>query len=239
MKNSSSIMIGFQSPALAEGLRCPILWDTYKCPHAVFFGATGSGKTYLTKLTVGRVANHLAMESTCICDFKGDDDFSFLEGKQGFFRYEECSAGLDYAIDLLKRRQQGQDTSRSFFLLVFDEWASYLNFLDKKAAEAAKKKLSYLLMLGRSFNIHVLISQQRVDASYFNAARDNFSLIAGMGRLSKEAVDMMFSEYKDVVKRNQPCGYGSLIHGNDFHEIIVPQVNDIKKLHAAIWEAVI
>ena len=46
-----------------------------------FFGATGSGKTYLTKLTVGRVANHLAMESTCICDFKGDDDFSFLEGK--------------------------------------------------------------------------------------------------------------------------------------------------------------
>ena len=113
-----------------------------------------------------------------------------------------------------------------------------INTLDKKSAETAKQKLAMLLMLGRSFNIHVIISQQRLDASYFSSARDNFSVVIGMGHLSKESVEMMFSDYKDIIVRSKSQGHGSMLLGNQFLEIAVPRVRDVKHLHSTIISAV-
>lgn len=165
-----------------------IPWDYHKQPHMVLFGPTGSGKTYLLKIVLGRIGIYVPGSELVICDYKSDRDFSFLEGRENFYRFDGCMEGLERALKLLQDRQNGIDADRHFFGLVFDEWASFISNLDKKQADRAKQSLATLLMLGRSFNVHVIVSQQRLDASYFSSARDNFSVVFGMGTLSKESV---------------------------------------------------
>lgn len=90
-------------------------------------------------------------------------------------------------------------------------------------------------MLGRSFNVHVLISQQRIDAVYFNATRDNINLVIALGNLSSEGKDMMFREFKDKMHpdRGQGTGY-MLTNGMDFTPIVVPVISDMENLHSYI-----
>lgn len=223
---------------LSSGIISYISWNYIRFPHMVIFGSTGSGKTYLLKIILGRISKHIPNAELIVCDYKSDEDFSFLSSMNNFYRFNKCMDGLERAVQLLQKRQSGIVSDRHFCCLVFDEWASFINTLDKKSAESAKQKLATLLMLGRSFNIHVIISQQRLDASYFNSARDNFSVIIGMGQLSKESVEMMFSDYKDIIVRNKSQGHGSMILGNQFFEIAVPRVRDVNKLHSTIISAV-
>lgn len=218
----------------ASGIVKYIEWDYQKYPHMVICGSTGSGKTYLLKLILARIGKYIPDSELLVCDYKSDEDFSFLNGSANFYRFAECMDGLERAITILRNRQQGLSHDRHFVCLVFDEWASFINNLDKKTADHAKQQLAVLLMLGRSFNIHVILSQQRLDASYFSAARDNFSLVFGMGTLSKESVEMMFSEYKDVIDPCKPQGQGSLIIGNQFKSVIVPTIRDSSKLESAV-----
>ena len=221
-----------------SGIRKYIQWNYNKFPHMVIFGSTGSGKTYLLKIILGRIGLHIPNAELIICDYKSDEDFTFLNDTNDFYRFDDCMNGLDYALQILQTRQKGISSDKHFVCLVFDEWASFINNLDKKTGDAAKQKLATLLMLGRSFNVHVIISQQRLDASYFNSARDNFSVVIGMGVLSKESIEMMFSEYKDVLIRSKEQGHGSMIIGNQLREIIVPTVKDVDKLHNAILSVV-
>lgn len=209
-------------------------WDFEKYPHAVIFGPTGSGKTYLVKLVLGRLAKNISGVELVICDYKSDKDFSFLNNANNFYRFDECEQGLNYVLQKLQKRQLGEDESRHAIFLMFDEWSSYINNLEKKVSEIEKKKLATLLMLGRSFNIHVIISQQRLDASYFNASRDNFSLVIGMGRLSKESIEMMFSDFKDEIQKDKDRGEGTMLIGNNLKNIIVPQIKDINMLNNII-----
>lgn len=94
-------------------------------------------------------------------------------------------------------------------------------------------------MLGRSFHVHVIVSQQRADAVYFNAARDNFNLIIGLSNLSEESKNMLFHEYKEQMlpDRKQGTGY-MLTNGTDLTAIVVPKINNMQKLHNTIKQGV-
>lgn len=196
-------------------------------------GPTGSGKTYAVKLLLGRISKYVPGVAVTICDFKADD-FQFLRGCNGYYEFLDCKRGLEDFYHFFLARQQGNNLDRSFCLLVFDEWASFLNNLEKKEAEEAKRQLSTLLMLGRSFNVHVLVSQQRADAQYFSTARDNFSGIIALGNLSKESALMLgFDRDKLEPVRDIGAGY-MLINGTDLQEIQVPVVRDAIRLERAI-----
>lgn len=124
-------------------------------------------------------------------------------------------------------------------VLFFDEWASYCNILDKKAVEEEKKKLSTLLMLGRSFRIHVIVSQQRADAQYFGTARDNFNLVIGLGNLSEESKNMLFHDFKEQMQSDRNLGTGYMLtNGTNLTPIIVPTINSMEKLHRTIRQGV-
>ena len=69
-----------------------VTWSLDQAPHAVIFGNTGSGKTYASKILLGRIAKHCPNSQFYVCDFKGDTDFSFLIGSEHFFRFLECEA---------------------------------------------------------------------------------------------------------------------------------------------------
>ena len=125
-----------------------LMWEPDKAPHAVIIGATGSGKTYFSKLFLGKISLYGTNAEIFVCDFKGDDDFSFLTGCHNYYRFMECAEGLTHFYTRFTDRQQGKDTSRSMLVMFFDEWASYLNFQDKKQAEEEKKNCLICLCLG-------------------------------------------------------------------------------------------
>jgi DNA segregation ATPase FtsK/SpoIIIE-like protein len=144
----------------------------------------------------------------------------------------KCKDGIDKFFAEFQERQEGRDESRSFKLLYFDEWTSFINCLDKKEAEAYKTKLATLLMLGRSFNVHVLVSVQRADAQNFNTARDNFNIIIALGNISKESRNMLFSGFdKEEMPSVEDIGAGyALINGAELIPLQIPKVNNFDKL---------
>lgn len=214
-------------------------WNIAKAPHAAIFGNTGSGKTYATKLLLGRISCHYPESQLFICDFKGDSDFAFLDGESNFYRFMDCENGFDNFYKCFKARQSGESIERNLILILFDEWSSYILNQEKKKAEDEKKKMATLLMLGRSFNVHVLISQQRIDATYFNSARDNLNVVIALGNLSKEGKEMAFLEFKELMKSDRRQGTGYMItNGTDFTPIVVPTITDVKRLNLCIKKAV-
>lgn len=241
MNFENTIPLFFDADPLNEGNQEYVRWDTRIAPHAICFGPTGSGKSYGSKLILGRLSTHLAAKAV-ICTYKGGagNDFDFLAGAPRFFEYDQCSDGLDMFYQSFQARQSGKNTSRSFRLLVFDEWAAYLsNLASKKEVDAATKKMATLLMLARSYNYHIWVIQQRCDSSYFATARDNFNLVIGLGSLSKESTAMFFSGYKEEICPVQQQGEGYLTVNGTLRHIQVPIVRDMDKLNAAIRQLVV
>lgn len=237
MQLTDNIPLFWQAELLDYGCRYPAFWNVGFSPHMLIIGNTGSGKTYAEELLLGRVSKYIPDAEVTVCDFKADD-FRFLRGCKRYYEFTDCQRGLDDFYTAFLARQQGNRIDRSFRLLVFDEWASFLNFLDKKAAEEAKKKLATLLMLGRSFNVHVLICQQRADAEYFAKARDNISVVLAMGNVSKESA-LMFGFPRDEMEPASGVGSGYMLtNGTDLTRIQVPLVRFPERLKAAIKSVV-
>lgn len=221
-----------------HGIQRYIQWNTESAPHMAISGITGTGKTYLVKLILARIGLHLEESMITLCDFKGDKDFSFLSESKRFYRFEDCVKGFQVFYDSFTERQRNHDTE-SFQMLVFDEWSSFLNYLDKKEADEMKKKLSTLLMLGRSYDYHVLLSQQRLDAESFGKSRDNFNVIITLGNPSKEVKEMLFSEYKDEIINDRTRGTGYMLtNGADFQKIVVPEISRMDKVNEYIKKTV-
>lgn len=231
------IDLALDSELLKDGIQHYHKWNYNKMAHMFVFGSTGSGKTYAVKLLLARISLHLNDASVILCDYKADD-FNFLKGVPNYYGFTDCATGLDRFYNEFQSRQSSEDTSRSFKLLVFDEWASFLNMLDKKEADSARTKLSTLLMLGRSFNVHVLISQQRADAEYFAKSRDNFGIVIALGNISKESAAMFnFDRDKLEPVSGIGCGY-MLSNGTNMKAIRVPMIRYHAKVERFIRKTV-
>lgn len=223
---------------MRQGLRIPIDWDTEAAPMGCCFGTTGSGKTYALKLMCGKLVKYGKAKLT-VCDGKGGGDFDFLKGCDRYAAIEVTTVFNNFYQSFLAR-QKGEDESRDIMCLLFDEWSAYLDSLDsKKEVEAQRKKLGQLLRLGRSFHVHVIVGQQRMDSTYFQGFRENLNLVIGLSNLSKESRDMFFSEYKEQMEPDRARGTGYMtVNGASFTPVAVPKVNDLEKLHRAILAGV-
>lgn len=231
----------FKESYLQYGIQQYVTWNPDKAPHICIFGMTGSGKTVASKLLLARTAKILPDMQLFVNDFKGDSDFSFAAQAPRFARFMECEQNFDAFYQRFLKRQSGEDSSRNMLLCFFDEWASYTLSIDKKKSEDEKKKLATLLMLGRSFNVHVMLSQQRMDASYFatGGSRDQLNLVISLSNLSAEGKEMFFREFKDQIKPDRKQGTGYMItNGTDFTPIQVPFISDMTKINHYIREAV-
>jgi hypothetical protein len=220
------------------GKRVTHTWDLQKYPHALVIGGTGSGKTYAISLILGKASLHIPGIKITVCDFKGGGDFGFLAGCDRYHTFADCYEGLGSFYKELETRQAG-NKERGVQILCFDELAAFITHLDKKKAEDAKQMIANIAMLGRSFNLHLLVGVQRPDAEYFGKARDNFSLILALGNISSEAKQMFFSS--DLRDQMLPCCRGEghlLLNGSEMHRVIVPSVGNIPYLHKIIRRSV-
>lgn len=219
---------------LRRGIYFPISIDLKK-PHLAVFGSSGSGKTYASQLLLAKAVLNSA--NLVVADFKGDLEFSFLAKQEHFYRFERVGLFFDFVSDtLLKNRQSGQDKSKSLIICFIDEMSAYFTMLEKKERDIRIRQLSRILMLGRSFNIHVWISQQRPDAEYFGKSRENIHNILLLGSFSKEVLNMLLSDDKDVVNRRQSRGKGYLISSGEATKEIVVPIYNIAKVQSKILE---
>lgn len=236
--NSAGIPLFLDESYLSHGINKWVLWDMEKAPHGLVVGQSGSGKTYACK----HILVHAHIETNFevyVLDYKADTDFDFLTGCKRFYRYTECRNGLHNFYNRFQQRQNGNDKARYPLLLFFDEWSSFCNAMDKKQSEEDKKILGILVSLGRSFRCHVIISQQRADAIYFNQFRDNFSMCIGMGNLSDESRKMLFPDYAKELSPDRQRGTGYVaFNGQKPIPIFVPPVKNPVRLERILQEAV-
>ena len=206
------------------------------------FGPSGSGKSVLTKCIVGRIGLYLPDVKVSICDGKADD-YTFLRGIAGARHYEFLGIreGLaDYYTDFESRLNGSPD--RSYRLMVLEEWGSFyrsMEVTDKKAAQTSLSQLFSITSMGRSYNIHALLSVQRPDASLLSGFRENFTVVCGLGRISPEAARMVgFNEYPAFDNEKSGKGVGWYLTDEGLKQVQVPIVKNWDKLHNAIKIAV-
>ena len=234
------IELFYNEPFLKYGIKKYVTCNLEKSPHIIIFGNTGSGKTYATKLVLARISKKIMDSQFHVADYKGDSDFDTLRGMERFYRYSECEHALDDFYLMFQKRMSGEDSSRNFRMLYFDEWTAYLLSLDKKKAEEEKKRLGAILCMGRSYNVHIFQSMQRCDSSQFSAgSRDQYNVVIALGNLSTEGKDMMFREYKDKMKSDRKQGMGYMTMNNmDFIPIQVPTISNMELVNKYIKDAV-
>lgn len=230
------IPICLDGELLKEGIKSPVFWNYERDAHMLIIGNTGSGKTKAAEVVLVEVSK-LSESKVWLCDWKADD-FYWLKGCARYYQFMDCIKGLNDFYSMFQARQQGIDDERTFRLLVFDEWVAFLNTLDKQEAESAKKQLATLSMLGRSFNVHIILVQQYALAEYFGKSRDNFSVVAALGNLSKESCSMFGFNRDEMEKITNPGEGYMLTTGVDQKGIAFPFIQNNKITNQMIAEAV-
>lgn len=230
---------GFQEEFLAYNIKKEIYVDTALNSMLLAQGMTGSGKTFFIKRMLGYIEHDLREKNEnatiILCDFKGDDSLRIYSHCSNYYAYDDCVKGIDKIYEIFKARQDGTSNNRNFVMMIFDEYASFLESLEKKDETEVRKKISMLVMMARSFNMSILFSLQAGYSDIFNKIRNNISCVLCMSNMSKELKQMFYSTVSDEVKNNKTRGMGSLLlDGNKLYNIVVPRIKDTQKLDSYI-----
>ena len=245
---SDNIFVGYDYDTwYGYGDKVPITIDASikNNTQTLICGMSGSGKSYLTNQYLARVCLHGGEQSKVFfCDYKQDDSFSHLKGCPHYYPYDKTIQALDIVYDILQKRQSGEDSSRHFVTLVWDEYmANILALLgtEKKKAEAVMHKVSEILMLGRSLAVRLVIACQRPDAEAFpKGSRLNFGVIIIVGASIESIYSMLMPKelIEQVGNREFRIGEGVMLwQGAEVHFIKVPVVRDEEKMKAICIEA--
>ena len=227
------------------GLKIPIQLNLSEHCNLLLTGCSGSGKSYALLYLLGSVLKSNEDIEIFFCDFKNSYDFSFLEDYPHYYSGDNCYEGIiEYYKRFCSARQQREFTKKH--LLICDEYPALVNYLqgqDKlnktKYASEVLSAISELLCLGRGIQFYTWIVTQRADNSLFaNGARDNFMLVIGLGRLSKEQKGMLFSG-EELPERIYKKGEGILLaDGYPLREVKFPFIRNIddwkKHIHAIL-----
>lgn len=202
--------------------------------HALITGSSGSGKSYALLYLLGCLLQDIPETEIYFCDFKNSEDFAFLKGYSHYYSGNSCYNGvMAYYESFCNARINGRTEKRH--LLIFDEYPAFLNYLSTTDKQEKTKKagdilgvIAEILMLGRGIQYGVWIVTQRADASLFaNGARDNFMVVLGLGRMSKEQKGMIFAgeELPDKIYHQ---GEGCLLaDGHPLYEVAYPRIKNI------------
>lgn len=199
-------------------------------------GATGSGKSYALLTILGAFAKNPKVK-VVICDFK-NSSFAEFKNSKNYFGYTDVVKGIDFIYQEFTERLIANDQKRNenIIVLLIDEFASFISSLDKKDAEAYKKKVAELLCMSRSLGIKVLLGMQRGSAELFSfGSRDNILYTLALGNLSKEQKSMLFYDYKDKLNHNNGVGEGYLlIDGKGVERVKIATIKNFDVLNKEI-----
>lgn len=244
---SDELLIGYDYDAwygYAEKMAISVDVSTKVNSHTLVCGMSGSGKSYLTNQYLARICLHGGEDSVVyFADFKQDDSFAYLRECPRYYPYNKTIDALEEVYGIMHKRQCGEDTTRNYITLVWDEYmANILSFLgsEKKKAEAVMHKVSEILMLGRSLAVRLVIACQRPDASAFpTGSRLNFGVIIIVGATLESIYSMLMpKELIDKIgNREFHTGEGVMLwQGSELRFIKVPVIRNEEKMKAICIE---
>ncbi len=218
----------------------PITLEIADYCHALITGASGSGKSYALIYLQGSLLQSAPETEVYFCDFKNSIDFAFMNGYSRYYSGDDCYEGVfEYYRSFCNTRRERENKRRR--LLIFDEFPAFINYLNTKDKKDKTKNandvlgmIAEILMLGRGIQYGVWIVTQRADASLFaNGARDNFMVVVGLGKMSREQKGMIFpgEEMPDKIFKR---GEGTLLaDGHGIIEVKYPKIKglDLWKYH--------
>ena len=239
MKNSDFVL-GYDLDAWKDyGEKSPIITDISPSTnsHMLICGMAGSGKSYFEAQLFSRLVRASPGGEFYFADYKREDAFAHLQDCTRYYPYKRTLEALDAVYHRLNARMSGEDKSRNPVTLIWDEYiANVLALLneDKKKAENVMRKVSEILMMGRSMSVRLIVSCQRPDAVAFPVgSRLNYGIIVVLGAFVRSVYEMLMPDCMDKVKgREFGRGEGSvLLQGSQLHFIKVPQVVDIEGMN--------
>lgn len=194
--------------------------------HLLIAGRTGSGKTRATLFLIAKSVLQNQNADFYFADFKNGGDYRFAIDTG---HLTDMQSAIDDACYTLSSRQAGLP-DRYPYVVVLDEYPSFILSLDAKSKKAYQNKLATLLNLGRSFNVRIWVVTQRPGAELFaNGSRDNFNCRILMGTPSPETRRMMLGDDVSEVPAdwlNNSVGQGLIYRdGIGISHIAVPQLN--------------
>lgn len=199
--------------------------------HVLISGMSGGGKSFLTNQLFARFCAQ--SKRIYFADFKQDDTFSHLRNCDRYYPYDRTLEALDEVYAILHDRQSGADPSREPITLIWDEYiANMLSLisLDKKKAEETMRKVSEILMLGRSLTVRLVCTCQRPDAVAFpTGSRLNYGVIVVVGSAVKSIYDMLLPKecVEKIGDRQFKVGEGVvLLQGSQLRFLKVPVIQD-------------
>lgn len=207
-------------------------------------GMSGSGKSYLEKQILTKLALAEPNAEIYFADYKQDDSFAHLRDCPRYYPYRTALQALEIVHDRLLARQSGENPRRDPVTLVWDEYVAQIFSAvceDKKAAAVVMSKVSEILMLGRSLGpIRLVISCQRPDAIVLPAAaRLNFGYIVICGGAVRSIYEMLIPDFIDEVKgRRFGLGEGVAVFQNsELRFIKVGTVVNVQRMEKICIEA--
>lgn len=248
MKNSN-ILLGYDYDkwygyGVKEAIEADISTKTNS--HTLLCGMSGSGKSFAMNIIFAKTCITNNMQGKVhFADFKQDDQFEYLRGCSRYYPYNKSIDALEIVYDILHKRQLGEDKSREPVTLIWDEYMANIlaiQSVNKKKAEEVVRKVSEILMVGRSLGCRLLISCQRADSSpaFNNGSKLNFGIIVIVGAAIKSIYEMLLpKEYIELIGDRQ-FGIGEgvvLLQGSQLHFIKVPMVRNEKQMQQICIDA--
>lgn len=245
---SNDVLIGYDYDSwYGYGKKVPVSIDasTKNNSQTLICGMSGSGKSYLMNQYFARICLHGGNDSVVyFADFKQEDAFIHLRNCPRYYPYDKTIDALEEVYNIMHKRQCGEDPSRNYVTLIWDEYiANMLAVLgsEKKKAEAVMHKVAEILMLGRSLGVRLIIACQRPDAAAFpTGSRLNFGVIIIVGASLESIYSMLMPKelIERVGNRKFHTGEGIMLwQGFELRFIKVPTIRDEEKMKAICIEA--
>jgi hypothetical protein len=230
------------------GMKQPIISDisVKSNSHTLICGMSGSGKSYATNIIFAKICNASNSDGIIFfADFKQYDQFAYLRGCPRYYPYSSSIEALEIVYDILHKRQSGEDTSRNPVTFIWDEYMANIlaiQSVERKKADEVMRKVSEILMLGRSHAVRLIISCQRPDASAFpSGSRLNYGIIIIVGAPIRSVYEMLIpKEYIDEIgDRDFDVGEGIvLLQGSRLGFVKVPIVRNSERMKQIYIDAI-
>lgn len=194
-----------------------MVWNWKKTPHLLLTGNTGSGKTQLAQYIIYCLISQGVR--VIYCDPKNDNDMRFfLRDKPVCYvtKENEIAKVVREVEEEVRLREKDLDNmgleEEDFneIYILFDELISFYKIANRKTYEETARRLSSIVVTGRSKRIYAGLILQRPDTTFVEGAiRDNLGCKICMGQMSETAYKMCFgSDFAHVKNYRHKIGSG-------------------------------
>ncbi|MBJ6746159.1 ATP-binding protein [Streptococcus sp. 121] len=219
----------------------PLSIDVNRYFAWIIAGPSGSGKSTFLRRVLGLISVHDTTAEAYFMDFKADEDMFSMTGShvaRGF----DCLELFETVFLRFEHRLRKQEINDHNLYLIFDEWQSFLAYLEQTDKSKHKEVLTSMLMMnsmGRSLGIRIILSSQRFLMTDL-PGRYNFNCIISLSTsflLANNNRQLLFPDMEKTEVIVKPRGYGYMqLEGDEVRLFRTIKVKDEQRLDFRIQE---